>query len=156
MPGRESPAHLEVRSAMTHDSDKLPVTLTHSLKAAIQTFNRGDYFTASEQFESAGREAAEPLKGVVEALHRIAAGLHLRFARGGRQATVNLLSHAMMSLDELRPSHAGIDVERLYNELSAFTDEIRSSPSEYEAGTLRHKTRLFVERRRVPKIILLD
>jgi predicted metal-dependent hydrolase len=129
--------------------------LPPALKEAIAAFNRGDYFSASEQFENAGRDLAEPLKDVVGALHRIAAGLHLRFARGGRQAAINLLSHAMMALDELRPLHAGIDVERLYNELSALTDEIRASPSEYQAGALRHRTRLFVERRRAPKIILV-
>jgi predicted metal-dependent hydrolase len=123
---------------------------------AIEAFNRGDYFAASEQFEYAGHDASEPLQEVIGALHRIAAGLHLRFARGGRQATINLLSHAMMSLDELRPAHAGIDVERLYNELSAFTDEIRSSPGEFQAGALRHRTRIFVERRRAPKIIFVE
>jgi predicted metal-dependent hydrolase len=129
--------------------------LPPALKEAIATFNRGDYFDASEQLENAGRDAGESLRDMVGALHRIAAGLHLRFARGGRQATINLLSHAMMSLEELRPVHAGIDVERLYNEVSALTDEIRASPSEYQAGALRHRTRLFVERRRAPKINLV-
>jgi predicted metal-dependent hydrolase len=123
---------------------------------AIETFNRGDYFAASEQFEYAGREASPPLQDLIGALHRIAAGLHLRFARGGRQATINLLSHAMMSLDELRPAHAGIDVERLYHELSALTDEIRSSPGEFQAGALRHRARTFIERRRAPKIIFIE
>ena len=47
-----------------------------------------------------------------------------------------------------------IVLERLYNELAAYTDEIRSSPGEYQAGALRHKARLFVERRRAPKIML--
>ncbi len=130
-------------------------SLPPALKEAIATFNRGDYFAASEQFENAGRDAGESLRDVVGALHRIAAGLHLRFARGGRQAAINLLSHAMMSLEELRPVHAGIDVERLYNEVSALTDEIRASPSQYQAGALRHRTRLFVERRRAPKINLV-
>ncbi len=130
--------------------------LPPALRDAIGAFNRGDYFAASERFEYAGQDAPEPLKDVIAALHRIAAGLHLRFARGGRQATINLLSHAMMSLDELRPVSVGIDVERLYHELSALTDEIRSSPSEFQAGALRHRTRLFVERRRAPKIVLVE
>lgn len=126
-----------------------------ALKQAIDTFNRGDYFTASEQFERAGHEAVDSLKDVIGALHRIAAGLHLRFTRGGRQATINLLSQAMMSLDEMRPSRAGIDLERLYNELTAYVDEIRASPNEHDAGALRYKARLFVERRRAPKIVLI-
>jgi hypothetical protein len=141
---------------MARNSEHPPATLPPAVKEAIGTFNRGDYFAASEQFESAGHDATESLQDMIGALHRVATGLHLRLARGGRQAAINLLSHAMLSLDELRPSHAGIDVERLYNELAAYTDEIRSSPSEYEAGALRHKARLFVERRRAPRIILQD
>ncbi len=140
---------------MTPNSADSAAALPPALKQAIAAFNRGDYFAASEQFEAVDHEAAEPLKDVVGALHRIAAGLHLRFARGGRQATINLLSQAMMSLDELRPSQAGIDLERLYNELAAYTDEIRASPSEHDAGALRHKARLFIERRRAPKIVVL-
>lgn len=141
---------------MARSSEHPPAVLPPALRQAIETFNRGDYFAASEQFENVGNGATESLKEMTGALHRVAAALHLRFARGGRQAAINLLSHAMMSLDELRPSHAGIDVERLYNELAAYTDEIRSSPREYEAGALRHRARLFVERRRAPKIILRD
>jgi predicted metal-dependent hydrolase len=140
---------------MARKSADSAAVMPPAFKQAIATFNRGDYFAASEQFEAAGHAAAEPLKEVIGALHRIAAGLHLRFSRGGRQATINLLSQAMMSLDELRPSHAGIDLERLYNELTAYTDEIRASPSEHDAGALRHKARLFIERRRAPKIILV-
>jgi predicted metal-dependent hydrolase len=125
------------------------------LKMAIDAFNRGDYFAAGEQFETAAREAEEPLKDVIGALHRIAAGLHLRFARGGRQSTINLLSQAMMTLDELRPSQAGIDLERLYNETAAFTDDLRASPKEFDAGALKYKARLFLERRRAPRIIVV-
>src|SRR5215472_10986687 len=125
-----------------------PASLPPALKPAIDSFNRGDYFAAGELFEAAATDMEEPLAGMVGALHRIAAGLHLRFARGGRQAAINLLSHAMMSLEDSRPSRAGIDVERLCSELAAFTDEIRSSPSEYDAGVIRHRARLFVERRR--------
>jgi hypothetical protein len=140
---------------MPRDSENSAAALPPPLKEAIQTFNQGDYFAAGEQFESAGRDAPDQLKELVAALHRIAAGLHLRFARGGRQATINLLSQAMMTLEDLRPNHAGIDVDRLCNELAALTDEIRSSPKEYDAGALRHRTRLFVERRRAPKIVLV-
>jgi predicted metal-dependent hydrolase len=127
-----------------------------TLREAIDSFNRGDYFAASEQLEMLGYDAAQPLKDVIGALHRVAVGLHLRFSRGGRQATINLLSQAMMALEELRPSRAGIDIERLCNELAAYTDEIRASQRQYEAGALRHKARLFIERRRAPKIVLIE
>lgn len=141
---------------MAHEPADSAAVLPPALREAIATFNRGDYFAASEQFEAAVRDASEPLRDLVGALHRIAAGLHLRFARGGRQSTINLLSQAMISIEDLRPSRAGIDLERLYNELAAYTDEIRASKNEHDAGALRHKARLFVERRRAPTIILID
>jgi predicted metal-dependent hydrolase len=140
---------------MAHNSEHSREPVPPELNEAIRSFNRGDYFAASEQFETVGNEAAEPLKDVVGALHRVAAGLHLRFARGGRQSTINLLSQAMMALDEMRPTRAGIDLERLYNEVAAFTDDVRASPREHEAGALKHRARLFLERRRAPRIILL-
>ena len=140
---------------MARDSEPSPEAIPPQLREAIRSFNHGDYFAASEQLEAVGHGAQEPLKDVVGALHRVAAGLHLRFARGGRQSTINLLSHAMMALDELRPARAGIDLERLYNELAAFVDEVRASPREHEAGALKHRARLFLERRRAPRIIII-
>jgi hypothetical protein len=141
---------------MAHEPEHSREPVPPALNEAIRLFNRGDYFAASEQFETVGHGAEEEaLKEVVGALHRVAAGLHLRFARGGRQSTINLLSQAMMALDEMRPARAGIDLERLYNEVSAFTDDVRASPREYEAGALKHKARLFLERRRAPRIVMI-
>ncbi len=121
------------------------------LQEAIETFNRGDYFAASEQFEYAGVEVEDDLKALAGALNRIAAGLHLRFERGVRQATVNLLSQAMLLLDEMGPECGGVNVERLYAEVSAYTEEVRATPRDERFG-LKHRARLFVERRRAPRI----
>jgi len=122
-----------------------------TLDDAIATFNRGDYFAAAEMFELATRSAHDDLKALVTALNRIAAALHLRFERGGRQSSINLLSQAMLSLDDMKPTHGGIDVERLCTELAAYTEEIRSSPRTERDG-LKHRARIFLERRRAPKI----
>ena len=122
-----------------------------TLDDAIATFNRGDYFAAAEMFELATRSAHDDLKVLVTALNRIAAALHLRFERGGRQSSINLLSQAMLSLDDMKPTHGGIDVERLCTELAAYTEEIRSSPRTERDG-LKHRARIFLERRRAPKI----
>ena len=118
---------------------------------AIATFNRGHYFEAAERFEHALGDAGPDRNEIAVALGQVAAALHLRFERGGRQAAVNLLSQALLTLDDLRPTRVGIDVERLCVELTAMTDEIRSSPREEREG-LRYRARLFVERRRAPKI----
>ncbi|HVB82519.1 MAG TPA: hypothetical protein VNE82_21540 [Candidatus Binataceae bacterium] len=120
---------------------------------AIAAFNRGHYFEAAERFEHAPGDAGagSEVHEMAGALGRVAAALHLRFERGGRQAAVNLLSQALLMLEDFRPVRAGVDVERLCAELTAMADEIRASPREEREG-LRYRARLFVERRRAPKI----
>jgi tetratricopeptide (TPR) repeat protein len=120
------------------------------LETAIDEFNRGDYFKAAELFEKAAAEA-DADKNFVVALNRIAAGLHLRFERGGRQAAINLFSQAMLTLDQLKPAHDGIDVETLMTELQAYTEEVRATSKDERDG-MKHRARLFLERRRAPKI----
>jgi hypothetical protein len=118
---------------------------------AIAAFNRGHYFEAAERFEYALAATDSDVQKVAGALGRVAAALHLRFERGGRQAAVNLLSQALLMLEDFRPARAGIDVARLCAELAAMADEIRASPREEREG-LRYRARLFVERRCAPKI----
>jgi hypothetical protein len=122
------------------------------LDNAIAAFNRGAYFDAAEMFERIAAEAAEDdLKALVGALNRIAAALHMRFERGTRRGTINLLSQAMLALDDLKPARAGLDIERLYAEVHALTEEIRASPRDESAG-VRRRARIFLERRRAPRI----
>jgi len=125
--------------------------LNEKFQQAIETFNRGEYFDAAEQFEYSAAALDEELKALAGALNRIAAALHLRFERGGRQAAVNLLSQAMLVLDDMKPERGGIDVDRLYAEIHAYTEEIRATPRDERYG-LKHRARLFIERRRVPRI----
>ena len=119
---------------------------------AIAAFNRGEYFDAAEGFEISLRAIDDAeLKALVNALNQIAAGLHLRFERGGRQAAINLMSQAMLALDDMKPARAGIDVERLYDEVSALVAEIRAAPRDERDG-LKHRARIILERRRAPRI----
>jgi hypothetical protein len=129
-------------------SDNLP---SASIDDAIAAFNRGAYFDAAEMFENAARIADDELKTMVAAFNQIAAALHLRFERGGRQASINLMSQAMLALDDMKPERGGIDVERLCVELAAYTDEVRATPRDERDG-LKHRARIFLERRRAPKI----
>ena len=118
---------------------------------AVAAFNRGDYFSAAEMFENAAADAHDELKDLVGALNRVAVALHLRLERGGRRAAINLLSQAMLSLDALKPARGGIDVEVLFAEVSAYVEEIRATSRDERDG-IKHRTRLFLERRRAPKI----
>jgi tetratricopeptide (TPR) repeat protein len=127
------------------------ISMDGEFDLAIAAFNRGRYFEAAERFEHALGDPASEVREMAGALGRVAAALHLRFERGGRQAAVNLFSQALITLEDFRPASAGIDVERLCVELTAMADEIRASPREEREG-LRYRARLFVERRRAPKI----
>jgi hypothetical protein len=122
------------------------------LKEAIELFNRGDYFAASERFEQAAGEFDAQSKETLLALNRIAAALHLRFARGLRQGPINLLSQALFALEDMGSQREGIDLERLRDEVGACVEQIRAAGREPKNLGLR--TRLFGARRRVPKIRL--
>lgn len=127
-----------------------------SIDDAIAAFNRGEYFEAAEMFEAAARAAGNnddpnDLKGLLIAFNQIAAAFHLRFERGGRQASINLMSQAMIVLDDMKPARGGVDVERLCVELAAYTEEVRATPRDERDG-LKHRARIFLERRRAPKI----
>jgi hypothetical protein len=110
---------------------------------AVAAFNRGEYFSAAEKFENAAADAHDELKDLVGALNRVAVALHLRLERGGRQAAI--------SLDALKPARGGIDTEVLFAEVSAYVEEIRATSRDERDG-IKHRTRLFLERRRAPKI----
>jgi hypothetical protein len=128
--------------------------MSPGFESAIAAFNRGDYLAAGELFEQLAAAADDELKGLAGALTRIAAALHLRLEHGGRQSCINLLSQAMLMLDDLRPARAGLDLERLYSEISAFTDDLRASPRDERDG-IKRRARIFLERRRSPKIGLV-
>ena len=124
-----------------------------SLADAIAAFNRGAYFDAAEMFETAAHAAGidNDAKALSVAFNQIAAALHMRFERGGRQASINLMSQAMLALDDLKPARGGVDVERLCAEIAAFTEEVRAAPRDERHG-LKHRARIFLERRRAPRI----
>ncbi len=126
-------------------------SISSGLDDAIDAFNRGAYFEAAEKFELATRSVESDLRDLTGALNRIAAALHLRFERGGRQSSINLLSQAMLALDDMKPARGGIDVIRLCDELYAYTEEVRTTPR-HERDGLKHHARIFLERRRAPKI----
>ncbi|HEV2170322.1 MAG TPA: hypothetical protein VGR40_05205 [Candidatus Binatus sp.] len=132
---------------MSHQNDSPPA----SIDDAIDAFNRAQYFEAAEMFEAVSRSADDELKPLVAAFNQIAAALHLRFERGGRQASINLMSQAMLALDDMKPARGGVDIERLCSELAAYTEEVRATPRDERDG-LKHRARIFLERRRAPKI----
>ena len=121
------------------------------LDAAIEEFNRGAFFEAAEMFERVANETDDEMRVLASSFNRVAAALHLRFERGGRQAAINLMSQAQAALDDLKPERAGLDIETFCAELHAFTEEIRATPRDAQPGIVA-RGKLFLERRRAPKI----
>ena len=101
----------------------------------VTLFNRRAYFESHEVWEPLWRSADERNKKFLGALIQIAAALHLRFARGGGRGTRNLLVQALTTLEDYRPEHHGVDVERLYLELQGYTERVEQH-KEAAAGWL--------------------
>jgi predicted metal-dependent hydrolase len=105
------------------------------LERGIALFNRRSYFESHEVWEDLWRVAGERDKKFLGALIQMAAALHLYFERGGGRGTRNLLVQAMTVLEDYRPAHLGVDVERLYGELVTYAERVEAR-KETEAGWL--------------------
>jgi hypothetical protein len=101
----------------------------------VQLFNRRAYFECHEVWEELWRGALEHDKKFLGALIQVAAGLHLRFERGGGRGARNLLVQAMTALEDYRPAHLGVDVDRFFAELSSYTERLEEQKQK-EAGWL--------------------
>ncbi len=112
----------------------------------VALFNRRVYFESHEVWEELWSVAEDREKKFIAALIQMAAALHLRFERGGGRGTRNLLVQALTALEDYRPSYHGVDVERLYSELTTYTERVEER-KESEAGWL--------DRWLAPKIRLL-
>jgi len=109
--------------------------MSEEFDKGVTLFNRRAYFESHEAWEELWRSAGERDKKFLGALIQMAAALHLRFERGGGRGTRNLLVQALAALEDYRPEHLGIDVERLYGELATYAERVEAR-KEAEAGWL--------------------
>ena len=115
------------------------------LKEAVRLFNRREYFDSHQVLEEVWQEADTADKTFYEALIRLATGLHMRFNRGGSQGAINLLTQALMRLEDFRPTSHGIDVARLYRDIDTHVTDLKAEDKP-KVG--------FFERWKVPRIYL--
>jgi uncharacterized protein len=113
------------------------------LKDAISLFNRREYFSCHEMLEGMWQTAEGADKTFYESLIRFATGFHTRFNRHNRQGAINLLTQGLMQLETYRPTHLGIDVARLYDDITAHVDSLKATENT-EPG--------FFDRWRAPRI----
>ena len=116
-------------------------------KEALTLFNQREYFTCHEMLEGIWLEAPAEDKHFYEGLIRLATGLHLRFHRRIPQGAINLLTQALMRLENYRPTHLGVDVARLYTEIDEHLRDLKAS-KKTQAG--------FIERWKTPRIYFED
>jgi predicted metal-dependent hydrolase len=109
-----------------------PAALALLVRRGTRDFNRGRFRAAHEHWETAWREAPADVRPLLEALVQLAAGLHLRTARGGTRGAEHLLSQALVTLDDYRPSAQGIDVTRLIDDADGFLESLRAIRRPYE------------------------
>jgi uncharacterized protein len=98
--------------------------VTEPFEHGVASFNRRAYFEAHEVWEDLWQTAAARDKNFLGALIQLAAALHLRFERGGGRGTRNLLVQALTTLEDFRPNFLGVDVDRLYSELSSYAERV--------------------------------
>jgi len=117
------------------------------LRDAITLFNRREYFACHEVLEEIWRDATDEDKAFFEGLIRFSTGLHLRFNRRAPRGAINLLTQGLMRIENYRPVHHGVNVARLYDEIDAHVNDLKSAKNP-QAG--------FFERWRVPRIHVVE
>jgi predicted metal-dependent hydrolase len=121
--------------------------VSDAFERGVELFNRRVYFESHEVWEELWQQTTEERdRRFLEAFMQVAAALHLRFQRGGGRGARNLLFRAMVTLEDYRPGHRGVDVARFHDELSTYAERVEER-KEQEAGWL--------DRWLAPKIRLL-
>ncbi|HXJ34632.1 MAG TPA: DUF309 domain-containing protein [Candidatus Eisenbacteria bacterium] len=105
-------------------SDDAP-DVAAAVARGVRLFNLGRYMGAHEIWEESWRAADGDDRGFLEALVQLAAGLHLRTRRGGMRGAEHLLSQSLATLEDFRPAHHGVDVDRLVTEFGVYVDWVR-------------------------------
>lgn len=94
--------------------------------AAIDRYNRGDYFTAQGDLEALFNELPEDDRALVRGLMTLATAMHLLFQRRGGRGVHNLLRQVMVGLDQLGPECDGIATGELFDAVEAYLQELES------------------------------
>jgi predicted metal-dependent hydrolase len=120
--------------------------MNNALRNSITFFNRREYFACHEVLEEAWQEATKEDREFYQGFVQLATALHLRFHRGGHKGTINLLTQALVHLENYRPQYQNVDVDTLYQQIETYLEGLRSS---------RRERASFFERFQVPRIRLV-
>jgi predicted metal-dependent hydrolase len=101
-------------------TDAAPIDVPRAVRQGVRLFNRGRYFSAQQTWEAAWHAAAGTDRPFLEALVQLSGGLHLRTRRGGTRGAEHLISQALATLEDFRPTMHDIDVEAAVKEFAEF------------------------------------
>lgn len=123
-------------------TDAAPLDVPRVVRQGVRLFNRGRYFSAQQAWETAWHEAAAADRPFLEALVQLSGGLHLRTRRGGTRGAEHLMSQALATLEDFRPSTHGIDVDAAVLEFGGYVQWMKE---------VRRPHR-FLDRLRIPRL----
>ncbi len=93
------------------------------LERGLQLIREGSYFEAHEELEDEWREAPEPERDFLQGLVHVAVAWH-HAGRGNRPGCERQLAKAQRRLGPYSPSHRGVDVARLLDQVARAQQKI--------------------------------
>jgi hypothetical protein len=97
------------------------------LFAAVDRYNRGDYFAAQEELETLFNRLPDgEQRSLVRGLMILSTAMHLHFRRGGGRGVFNLLRQTMVILDQLGAEHEEVATGELFEAVEAYLLELES------------------------------
>jgi uncharacterized protein len=96
----------------------------------IEHFNRCDFYEAHEVWEELWADYQGPSRRFYQGLIQVAVCLH-HFGNGNTRGAKKLYYGSRGYLEDYRPKHEGVDVDKLFAELEACCRPILESSEEY-------------------------
>ena len=101
----------------------------------IEYFNECEFFEAHEVWEDLWSEDQTPSRTFYQGLIQAAVALH-HFGNGNTRGARKLYHSSSRYLEEFRPSHMGLDVERFLDAMTRCFADVIASDEEYPDVTL--------------------
>lgn len=105
-------------------------TYDHRYLAGIEHFNVCDFYESHEVWEELWTEYSGPSRKFYQGLIQVAVCLH-HFGNGNTRGAKKLFFSSKGYLDEYRPRHLGLDVDKLLTQLEVCVQEILDSTEEF-------------------------
>ena len=96
----------------------------------IEFFNACEFFEAHESWEELWQEYSGPSRKFYQGLIQVAVCLH-HFGNGNTRGAKKLYLTSIGYLQEYRPQHLGLDLEKLFREFEACLKPVMESAEEF-------------------------